>query len=177
MRTAKGFTLLEMLAATVIMGIIITAVLAPLTTLFKNTSVSTRRLQETTQAQNILEYVRGQWKSYPRVIDDALGTTNADYRLDLNRALRRESRRRYDITCFDATGLGVPSGTSYTVAVSAVNRDGTVGAAQTLTSSTNGCGTTLADTNVIPPPIKMITVTVSSPNNQKTILNATVARP
>lgn len=176
MRTAKGFTLLEMLAATVIMSIIITVVLAPLTELFRNTNVNTQRLQETTQAQNILEYVKGQWKPYPRVINDTLANTSVDYRLDLNRSLRLESRRRYDSTCYDATGLNAPSGTTYTVTVNTVDRDGTVGAVQPLVSSTN-CASATVNTSVVPPPMKQVTVTVNSPKNQKTVLSAIVARP
>ena len=44
MRASDGFSLIEVLAATVIMGVLVTAVLAPLTQLFERSSVSSRTL-------------------------------------------------------------------------------------------------------------------------------------
>ena len=175
MRTTSGFSLIELLVSTVLMGLLVTVVVAPLTTLFRNTSVSTQRLQESTQAQNVLEFVRGQWKPYPRVIDDSLAVTDPNYRADLNRDLRKVSRRRYDTNCYESSGLNTPSGTSYSITVNAVTRDGAIGAAQALSSS--GCSTITLNTSIIPPPMKLITVTVTGPKNQQTILSAVVARP
>ncbi len=65
MKSKQGFSLIELLAATVIFGVLLTAVLAPLANLFRNTGSSTRTLQTTTQAQQMLEAVKGQWRAPP----------------------------------------------------------------------------------------------------------------
>lgn len=70
MKNSKGFTLIEMLAATVILGILITVVLAPIAQLFRNTSRSGQTLSVTTTAQEVTEYIRGQWQAYPAIMVD-----------------------------------------------------------------------------------------------------------
>ena len=174
MKTSNGFTLIELLASIVIMSLLITAVLAPLTNLFRSTRISGQTLQSTTQAQNLLEFVKGQWKSYPRVIDDSLATTDANYRQDLNRDERAESRRRYDGTCYDPTGLTVPNGTSYSIIINVLDRSGSAGATTNLSTSVN-CTSAVA--TAVPPLMKRITITVNGSNNQSTVLSANVARP
>lgn len=173
MRSKDGFTLIEMLASIVIMGLLVTAVLGPLTSLFKNTRTSGQALQKTTQAQNVLEFVKGQWKPYPRVLFNvAAGDPN--FGQDQNGPVRSASRQRYDSTCYDPTGLAVPVGTTFSIVVNVVDRNGNVGAQLPVTASTNCAGIAAA---AVPPLMKRVTVTVASPDTPSTILSTNVARP
>ena len=173
MKSNRGFTLIEMLASIVIMGLLVTAVLGPLTSLFKNTRTNGQSLQKTTQAQNVLEFVKGQWKPYPRMLFNvAAGDPN--FGQDQNSGLRAASRQRYDSTCYDPTGLTVPAGTSYSIVVNAVDRNGNVGTPISVTASTNCAGLAVA---AVPPLMKRVTVSVSSPDAPNTILSTNVARP
>lgn len=162
MKSSSGFTLIEMLVATVIMGILITAVLAPLTSLFKNTATSGQRLRVTTQAQELTEYVRGQWQSYPEVLDSGGN--------DKNSLARAESRDRYDKTC--SVPLPQQTGITKTVQVKAldVNAD-EVG---TLTLNENCGGATPAST---PPPMKRLTVTTTTVSGSSSNLTLDIPRP
>ncbi|GGR25054.1 prepilin-type N-terminal cleavage/methylation domain-containing protein [Deinococcus ruber] len=58
---AQGFTLLEVLVALALLGVVIVAILAPLTGLFGMSQRSTRQVAATTQAQQAIELIRGQW--------------------------------------------------------------------------------------------------------------------
>ena len=60
-----GLTIIEMLVATVLLGVLAAAILAPLTGLFQMTTRSTQTLSVTTQAQEVMESIQGQWRSYP----------------------------------------------------------------------------------------------------------------
>ena len=164
MKSSKGFSLIEVLAATVIMGVLVTAVLAPLTQLFKRSSASSRTLQATTQAQNVVEFVKGQWRTYPRDLD----ASNAD----LNINDRTASINRYDRNCYSAEGLSTVPGVTYAIVTRAVDRDGVAGA--TLALSTN-CLTAVLNPN--PPLVKRITVTATDADNRQSILSVDVARP
>ncbi|ULH16792.1 type II secretion system GspH family protein [Deinococcus sp. KNUC1210] len=57
----QGFTLLEVLVSLALLGIVIVAILAPLTGLFGMSQRSTRQVAATTQAQQAIELIRGQW--------------------------------------------------------------------------------------------------------------------
>ena len=75
-----GFTLIEVLVATMILGLIITAVLGPLTGMFGLTRKSMSQTDATSVAQATLEDVRGQWLNWSKydagcVTGDAFPTT------------------------------------------------------------------------------------------------------
>ena len=55
MKAHNGFSLIEMLAATVLLGVLITAVLAPLARLFENTGDSGQTLRVTATDQGSLK--------------------------------------------------------------------------------------------------------------------------
>ena len=162
MKSSTGFSLVEMLVATVIMGVLITAVLAPLTGLFKNTATSGQRLRVTTQAQELTEYVRGQWQSYPEVLDSGGN--------DRNLAARTESRNRYDKTC--SVILPQQTGITKTVQVRALD----VNANETgmLTLSENCSGATPASN---PPPMKRLTVVTTTADGSRSSLTLDIPRP
>lgn len=61
-----GFTLIEVMVATMILGVIITAVLGPLTGMFGLTRRSMSQTDATSVAQATLEDVRGQWLNWGR---------------------------------------------------------------------------------------------------------------
>ncbi len=152
-----------MLAATVILGVIITVVLGPLSQLFQNTSRSDRSLQATTQAQELVEHIRGQWQSYPVNLDP---TTSAD----LNAAKRTESLDKYDKTCY--TPLPSVAGLTRIIEVRALDRDAVAGSALTLNTN---CATTTASSS--PPPMKRVSVTVKTADGNQSVLTLDVPRP
>ena len=158
----SGFSLIEMLAATVILGVLITVVLAPLTQLFKNTGRNGRTLQTTTQTQQVVEYIRGQWQSYP-VIPDSSGA-------DQNSQARIDSQVRYDKTC--SALLPQTNGATRTVTVKALDRDAKE--TSTLTLSEN-CGGTTAASN--PPPMKRLTITTVTAAGDRSSLTLDIPRP
>ena len=167
MKASGGFSLVELLVATVIMGLLITVVLAPLTNLFQNTATSGQRLRVTTQAQELTEYVRGQWQSYPIVMTtDATGSTT-----DQNLAKRADSRNRYDRTCF-----AVPDVTNMTqqITVRALDRN----ASETGTLSHSTCPNPLtAPASPADVPIKRINVTLTAPDGSRSSLTLDIPRP
>lgn len=59
-----GFTLIEILMALLLLGVLILAVLAPLTGLFGLTRQSVRQTDATALAQAVMEDVRGQWQNW-----------------------------------------------------------------------------------------------------------------
>lgn len=158
MKSEQGFSLIELLAATVIFGVLLTVVLAPLANLFKNTGTSTRTLQTTTQAQQVLEAVKGQWRTLPT-------PSSADPTLrNSNNAARDIARTNYDLSCYP--GVTVPA--TATVVVRPVDRNGVAGAPLS-------CTTSMPALNNIPV-MKRITVTVRS-SNSETVLSVDVPRP
>lgn len=158
MRSKQGFSLVELLAATVIFGVLLTVVLAPLANLFRNTGTSTRTLQTTTQAQQVLEAIRGQWRAPPTP-----STTDAAARSS-NDAARNVARDLFDRSCYP--GVTVP--TTATVVVRALDRNGVAGSTLSCSSSAPALA------NI--PVMKRITVTVRS-NNSETVLSVDVPRP
>ncbi|PNY81529.1 type IV pilus modification PilV family protein [Deinococcus koreensis] len=64
MSRQAGFTLIEVMVATMILGVIITAVLGPLTGMFGLTRKSMAQTDATSVAQATLEDVRGQWLNW-----------------------------------------------------------------------------------------------------------------
>lgn len=165
MKSRKGFSLLELLAATVILGILITIVLSPISQLFRNTSRSGQTLRVTTEAQEMVEYIRGQWRSYPVNTDP---TTNLDQNVDE----RIVSRNRYDRTCFT---LPTVSNMTFTVTVRALDRN----ASTTSTLNYANCPSPLTAL-VTPPniPIKRITVTLTSNDGRgSSTLTTDIPRP
>lgn len=90
--TRGGFTLIEVLVATMILGLIITAVLGPLTGMFGLTRKSMSQTDATSVAQATLEDVRGQWLDWNKydagcVTGDAFPTTVSVSVQDLDRQL------------------------------------------------------------------------------------------
>lgn len=162
-QTTDGFTLVELLAAIVIMGLLITAVLAPLTSLFRQTATSTQTLQATTQAQGALETIRGQWRSPPTPSspDQSIRTVND--------AARNTVRAAYDRTCY--TLPTAPSGVSVVVTVQALNRSGSVGASQT-----RNCGGSAPAASAVPV-MKRVTVTTTVANRTQATLSVDIPRP
>ena len=156
----SGFSLIEMLAATVILGVLITVVLAPLTQLFKNTGRNGRTLQTTTQTQQVVEYIRGQWQSYP-VVPDSSG-------VDQNIPLRSASQGRYDGTCGT-----LPPVTGMRITVKELDRN----ASEVKTLVDNA--TTLPACGGAPntAPMKRVTVTTSTPAGDRSSLTLDIPRP
>ena len=97
MTSKKGLTIIELLIAMVLLGVLATAVLAPLTGLFQMTGRSSQTLNATTQAQEIVEYIQGQWRSYPRP-QNVANPTPQDER---NREAYQQSLSRYAQTCLE----------------------------------------------------------------------------
>ena len=153
-----GFSLIEVLAATVILGVLITVVLAPLTNLFKQTGKSGETLQTSTQAQEVLEAIKGQWRTPPTP-----STTDASTRTS-NDAARNSARMNYDLSCYP--GVTVPA--TATVVIRPVDRDGVAGSPLT-------CATAVPAISTIPV-MKRITVTTRS-NNSAVTLSVDVPRP
>ena len=165
----KGFSLIEVLAATVILGVLITAVLGPLAQLFRNTGRSDQTLRTTTQIQELVEYVRGQWQSYPEVM--ITDPTNPKNRVNQNLAKTTDSQNRYDRTCFS-----LPTITNMTsvVTVQTLDRNATV----TGTLSYSTCPSPLTPpTSLAIVPIKRINVTLTATNGSKSNLTLDIPRP
>ena len=159
----QGLTIIELLISMVLLGVLMTAVLAPLTGLFQMTGRSTQTLNATTQAQEVMEHIQGQWRSYP-VSQDA----QQDER---NKEAREESRNRFDQTCVP----DVPSsrdGLRETVTVWALDSNANQGSKLTLRQNCSNA----AVTN--PPPMKRVTivVTTSDPDNTAS-LTVDIPRP
>ena len=89
--TKQGLTLVELLVAMVLLGVLATAILAPLTGLFRMTAESTRTLSATAQAQEVIEHVQAQWRAYP-FARDPQNPTPQEVR---SAAAHRASRSRY----------------------------------------------------------------------------------
>ena len=150
-----GLTVVEMLVATALLGVLATVILAPLTGLFQMTARSTQTLGVTTQAQEVTEYVQGQWRSYPTA-QNPLDPTPQEVR---NEAAHRRSQDRYAQTCLEkfpdtSSGLEVDVSVWELNSKAHVVRELTVHRRQT-------CGSA-AITD--PPPMKRVTVTVKTNN-------------
>ena len=161
-RRNNGFSLIEMLAATVILGVLITVVLAPLTQLFKNSGKNGRTLQTTTQTQQVVEYIRGQWQSYPVALDSSGA--------DQNLSLRSASQGRYDSTCGT---LPAVNGLAFRITVKALDRN----AGETSTIIDNATAlqacTSAANTALM----KRVTVTTTTAAGERSSLTLDIPRP
>lgn len=166
MKTSDGFSLIEMLAATVLLGVLITAVLAPLTQLFQNTGDNGQALRVTTQAQEVIESIRGQWRSYPA----SFNVNN----LDQNAQRRVDSRNRYDRTC--SIPLSQLNGITQAVTMRALDRNGAVtGAPLTLSTCSNPLPT--PQTNPVIFPMKRLTITTTTADGSRSNLTVDIPRP
>ncbi len=157
-----------MLAATVILGILITVIIAPLSRLFENTRGNGQTLRITTQAQQLTEYVRGQWQSYPAEMIP--NPADPSSQIDKNEVNRTDSRGRYDRTC----SVALPQLTGITKSVTVRTLDRNANAGSTLTFSEN-CATAALSTN--PPPMKRVTVTTTTADGSRSSLTIDIARP
>ena len=170
MQSSKGFSLIELLASVVIMGVLVTAVLPPLTGLFQQTGRSGQTLGRTTRVQDVAEYIRGQWRSYPIEIiqvPDPLDPTKTNA-ADKNRTLSDDSRNRFDRTCL----TDLPTLADTVVTVTALTRTATAG--NTLTLSKN-CATAPVDNPTFP--MKRITITFTSADGRRSSTTVDVPRP
>lgn len=157
----KGLTIIELLIAMVLLGVLMTAILTPLTGLFQMTGQSTQTLNATTQGQEIVEYIQGQWRSYPPAQNPS----------DPNAQALQRSQNRYAQTCVD-NYPSVRDGLDVTVTVWALdsdaNEDGTLTFRET-------CGSAGAAN---PPAMKRVnvSVTTSDPNSAAS-LTVDIPRP
>ena len=170
MQSSKGFSLIELLASVVIMGVLIAAVLPSLTTLFQGTGRSGQTLGRTTRVQDVAEYTRGQWRSYPVEMvptPDPVDPAKTIMK-DKNETFSNDSRNRFDRPCF----ASLPALTNTFSPVRALARTATAGA--TLAWSTN-CATAPLDNPTFP--MKRITVTLTSADGRRSSTTVDVARP
>ncbi|WP_264776063.1 prepilin-type N-terminal cleavage/methylation domain-containing protein [Deinococcus aetherius] len=61
-----GFTIIEILVALLLIGVLVLVVLAPLTGLFGLTRQSMRQTDATALAQGVMEDIRGQWQNWDK---------------------------------------------------------------------------------------------------------------
>ncbi len=170
----QGLTLVELLVAMVLLGVLATAILAPLTGLFRMTAESTRTLGATAQAQEVIEHVQAQWRAYPSARDPQ-NPTPQEVR---SAAAHRASRSRYARNCVE--NLPDPSeGFEVKVSVWALDAD-----AKTLEALPLTCGGSAYSARALnPPPLKRVTVSVmaADPSNadpsRATSLTVDVPRP
>lgn len=163
MKHSSGFSLVELLVSIVIMGLLITFVLSPLAQLFQNTSKSSQTLQVTTETQQVVEYIRGQWRAYPISLDED--------NVDENVAARAASQSNYDSTCGNLPTNS--PGLSSRITVKALDRNATE--TSTLVDNATAlkaCGSTLNTA-----PLKRVTVTTTNSNNVRSSVTIDVARP
>ena len=145
--TAQGFTLVEILVALLLLGIVIVAILAPLTGLFGLTQRSTRQMDATAQAQQAMELIRGQWLDPSRYAGNCVVGT-------LPQAVRLPEVQVQDE---DVQGKAQPAPAAFTVGTDASCPAG---------SSPPSSG----------PPLRLVSVTASVNGNTST-LQVEVARP
>jgi prepilin-type N-terminal cleavage/methylation domain-containing protein len=60
--SVQGFTIIEVLVATLLLGVLVMSVMAPLSSLFGLTRTSGNQLASTTLAQNVMEQAKGLWR-------------------------------------------------------------------------------------------------------------------
>lgn len=158
----SGFSLIEMLAATVILGVLITVVLAPLTQLFERTRGNGQTLRNTTQVQQVVEYVRGQWQSYPVALDSSGSDQNATARL--------ASQSRYDSTCGT---LPPVNGVTFQITVKALDRS--ANEVSTIINNATALQACTGAANAAP--MKRVTVTTTTTDGDRSSLTLDIPRP
>lgn len=162
MRTPKlnsGLTLVELLVAIAVFGVVMTVLLGPLVQSLGMTRESSDTLSLNTRGKSVLESVRGQWRGYKLDLSQPPGSTENAAATTKN----TESLRRYALTCVENLDLANAS-----VVVEDLDVTGAVTASRTLTNIMDGsnCSGTLP---TLIPPIKRITVTVDSPNSDSAV--------
>lgn len=169
MKSSRGFSLIELLAATVILGVLITVVLAPLAQLFRNTGRSGQTLRVTTQAQEVVEYIRGQWQSYPVVM--VADPANPGTQIDQSATRRLDSQNRYHRTCF---ALPTIANMTTAITVRALDRN----ASETGSLSYSACPSPLtAPASPAAIPMKRINVTLTAADGSRSSLTLDIPRP
>ncbi|ADI14432.1 type IV pilus modification PilV family protein [Truepera radiovictrix] len=161
MKSARGLTLLEVLASIVILGVLMTVVLSPLTQLFARTAVSGRTLRLTTQAQEIAESIRGQWRAIPYPADGSQES-------EAQQKLRAQNRERYEKTCFQLPRV---SGARLQLEVWALDRRGNE------VSRLTWHETCPATSPATIPPLKRLKVTLSADDGTQSHLTLDVPKP
>ena len=63
MRRTEGLTIIEILIALTLLGILVASIISPIVSSFQLTQASRLSLDATTEAQRIVEDIRGQWLS------------------------------------------------------------------------------------------------------------------
>ena len=152
----KGLTLVELLVAIAVFGVVMTVLIGPLVQSLGMTRESSDTLSLNTRGKSVLESVRGQWRGYKLDLSQPVGSTENVAAVTKN----TESLRRYGLTCVENLDL-----TNASIKVEDLDATGTVTASQSLTNSsscTGGLPATVA-------PIKRVTVTVDSPNSDSTV--------
>ena len=162
----QGLTIVELLIAMVLLGLLATTLLAPLTGLFEMTGRSGQTLGTTAHAQAVMEHIQGQWRSYPR----AQNPTSPSVQDARNMAAQQRSSARYAQTCtsdFPAT----PEGLKIEIQAWALDSDANQDAALTFSEACGGVSPAMS-----PPPMTRINVRVVS-GETTTSLTADLARP
>ena len=158
-------TLTELLVAVVLLGVLATAVLAPLTGLFRMTAQSTQTLSATTHAQEVTEHIQAQWRAYP----PARNPQDPTPQEERNEAAYRASRSRYARNCAenlpDARG-----GFEVEVSVWALDAD-----AKPVEALPLACGSAYSVRALNPPPLKRVTVTATADQPNEDDLNGSVS--
>jgi type II secretory pathway pseudopilin PulG len=160
-RSAGGLTLLEVLASVVILGVLITVVLAPLTQLFQRTAASAQTLRLTTQAQEIAESIRGQWRAIPYPADGGEEP-------EAQRKLRAHNYERYQKTCFQLPRI---DGARLDLEVWALDRRGNE------VSRLTWHETCPSSSSATVPPLKRLRITLSADDGTQSHLVLDLPRP
>ena len=172
-RSNQGLTIIELLISIVLLGLLAAAILAPLTGLFQMTTQSTQTLNTTTYAQEVMEFVQGQWRTYPSPRDPA-NPTAQDERNSValtGSDTQTGSRGRYDQTCLDWGDLPRRNGLNIGMSVWQLDGDANQGASL----SWAWCNPTRTVAN--PPPMKRVTVTITPDSGDAVSLTTDIPRP
>lgn len=161
-KSTQGLTIIELLISMVLLGVLMTAILAPLTGLFQMTGQSTQTLNATTQAQEIMEYIQGQWRSYPPARNpDPQEQSDQE---KSNVAAQQRSISSYAQTC--VTNLpSARDGLEVTVSVWELDNSGNEVRTLNLRQSCSGAG----GISAIPMKRVNVSVTTNDPNNSASL--------
>jgi len=152
-KSRKGVTLIELLISIAILGTIMTVVIMPLTTTFKLTGKSNQTLTATTQAQQVAEIIRGQWRSYA-FLPNPDGNSDIATENNNRNVLNNNSKNKFQRNCIDNYSLP----TNVAVTVSALDDSASVSSSTNLQVSTSCTGTP------VDAPMKRITISVTAPD-------------
>ncbi|MEF2280436.1 type II secretion system protein [Deinococcus sp. YIM 134068] len=148
----QGFTLVELLVAIALLGVMLAVVVPGITGLLGVNRSSERELNTTTQAQRALEEVKGAWQAAPGLTDAQLS----------------QVRARFDSNC--VPGLVLPTGVTLQSRPldSRAQTPGILGNVSVAASCPAATGTT--------PAMRRVTVTAGT-GTQATTLTLDVLRP